>query len=84
MRFSTYTSGLGGNLRFLIQKYCKEVVVHKRAVHPNIVPCEGVAPNLFKFCMVTQWMPNEQILSWIGKYPEVNRLELVYSNTLAI
>ena len=44
--------------------------------HPNILSIEGVAPKLFEFCMVSRWMPNGDILEYITKYPEVNRLEL--------
>ncbi|KAF9646872.1 kinase-like protein [Thelephora ganbajun] len=60
------------------KKYCKEVIVRKRAKHPNILSIEGVAPKLFEFCMVSEWMPNGNILEYITKHPAVDRLELVY------
>ena len=53
------------------------MVVCKRAKHPNILSIEGVAPRLFEFCMVSRWMENGNILSFVTKYPAVNRLELV-------
>jgi len=52
-------------------------VVSKRVDHPNILPIEGVAPELFKFCMVFRWMERGDILEYVGKNPEINRLDLV-------
>jgi hypothetical protein len=62
--------------RSFVQKYCKEVILLKRANHPNILSIEGVASKLFEFCMVSQWMPNGRILEYVGKHPGANRLEL--------
>lgn len=84
MRSSPDITGLGGNLRPSAQKYCKYVIVQKRAVHPNIVPFEGVAPKLFGFCTVTQWMEHENILKYIGEFPGANRLDLVCFSVSAI
>ncbi|KAF9643164.1 kinase-like protein [Thelephora ganbajun] len=49
--------------------------------HPNILSIEGVAPKLFKFCMVSQWMERGNILEYVRKYPEVDRLELLIGVT---
>ena len=65
------------NWRFFVQKYCKELIVCKRAKHPNILSIEGVAPMLFEFCIVSQWMVNGNMVGYVTKYPGVNRLELV-------
>lgn len=46
-------------------------------MHPNILSIEGVAPKLFEFCMVSQWMANGSILAYVTKHPGANRLELV-------
>ena len=62
---------------FLIQKYCKEVIVCKRVKHENILSIEGVARDLFEFGMVSQWMENGDLLSYALKHPGANRLELV-------
>ena len=45
--------------------------------HPNILSIEGVAPGIFKFCMVSRWMVHGNILDYVNKYVDVNRLELV-------
>ena len=57
--------------------FCKEVIVCKRMDHPNVLSIEGVAPELFEFCMVSRWMVNGNILDYAKKYTDVNRLELV-------
>ncbi|KAF9647956.1 kinase-like protein [Thelephora ganbajun] len=63
------------------KRYCKAVIVLKRANHPNILSIEGVAPKLFKFCVVSQWMPNGGLLGYVTKHPGVNRLELLIGVT---
>ena len=65
-----------------MQKYCKEVIVCKRASHENILTIEGVARDLFKFCMVSQWMDNGELLKYAIKNPGVNRLDLVRPNPI--
>jgi serine/threonine protein kinase len=45
--------------------------------HPNILSIEGVAPELFEFCTVSQWMENGNILEYVGKHPGADRLQLV-------
>jgi len=63
------------------KKYCKEVIVCKRVKHPNVLSIEGVAPKLFEFCMVSQWMVNGNLLSYVEKYVGANRLELLVGVT---
>ena len=74
---SPSATGLLVDRRFFAQKYCKEVIVCKRMEHPNILSIEGVAPGLFEFCMVSQWMLNGDMLAYVAQHPGVNRLELV-------
>lgn len=57
--------------------YCKEVVVWKRLKHANILTIEGVAPKLFEFCMVSQWMANGNLLQYVKMHTGASRLELV-------
>jgi len=52
-------------------------LVRKRMNHPNVLSTEGVAPGLFEFCMVSQWMANGSVLDYVRRYTGVNRLELV-------
>lgn len=60
-----------------MQQYCKEVIVCKRVKHTNILTIEGVARHLFEFGMVSKWMENGDLLNYVGKNPEVDRLDLV-------
>ena len=48
-----------------------------RMNHPNVLSIEGVAPELFEFCMVSRWMENGTISEYVKQYVGVNRLELV-------
>ena len=48
-----------------------------RMKHLNVLSIEGVAPELFEFCMVSRWMENGRISDYVKKYVGVNRLELV-------
>ena len=63
-----------------MQRYCKEVIVWKRAVHENILAIEGVARDLFQFSMVSRWMENGDLLKYVKANPGVNRLDLVRPN----
>ena len=51
--------------------------VWKRVSHPNVLMIEGVAPDLFEFCMVSQWMVHSNILDYTEKHAGADRLELV-------
>ena len=45
--------------------------------HPNLLPIEGVAPQISKLSMVYRWMVNGNVPQYLGRYPETNRLGLV-------
>ncbi|KAF9646900.1 kinase-like protein [Thelephora ganbajun] len=62
------------------KRYCEAVIALKRANHPNILPIEGVARELFEFCMVSQWIPGG-LMGHVEKCPEANRLELLIGVT---
>jgi len=61
--------------------YCKAAIVSKRMNHPNVLSIEGVAPELFRYGMVSQWMSNGDMLDYVTRHPEVNRLELLIGVT---
>ena len=62
--------------------YYREVIISKRMTHPNILSTEGVRPDLFEFCMISRWMEHGDIMQYVKKQPEVDRLKLVCSNSL--
>ena len=59
------------------QKYCWEAITSRQEKHPNILSIEGVAPRLSRFCVVSEWMVNGNIMEYVRKYQKVNRLDLV-------
>lgn len=59
-----------------MQRYCKEVIVWKRAIHVNILAIEGVAENI-EFSMVSPWMNDGDLLEYVKNNPRTNRLDLV-------
>ena len=63
-----------------MQKFCKEVVAWKTLQHPNVLPLIGVTMTDTQFTMVSDWMVNGNINSFVKTYPDVNRLELVSSS----
>lgn len=49
----------------------------KRLNHPNILLCYGASMNASRFCVVSPWVENGDVLSYTRKNPETNRLRLV-------
>ena len=54
--------------------------------HPNVVPTFGATTEIAEFCVVAPWMPEGELLEYLGKYPGANRAEIVRPvlSTLAI
>jgi len=67
------------SLESLPQRYCKEVTVCTRIRHENVLSIEGVAPDLFEFCMVSKWMGNGNMLNYVRTQEQVDRANLVSS-----
>ena len=69
------------------QKFYEEVVVWKRLQHPNIVPCLGVPTGKRPpFEIVCSWMENGKITDYVGKNPDVDRINLVsgFASTVTV
>ena len=45
--------------------------------HPNVLPLIGVMMSETKFAMISEWMVNGNINSFVKAHPDVDRLELV-------
>ncbi|EIN03685.1 kinase-like protein, partial [Punctularia strigosozonata HHB-11173 SS5] len=56
--------------------FCREAVVWKRLIHPNIVPFIGVEPRN-QACIVSEWMDNGDIMSYLEDHPRANRIDLI-------
>jgi len=62
------------------QEFYHEMVRWKYISHPNIIPFLGVLeelPGPPRFCIVSPWLENGNILEYLSKSPNVNRFELL-------
>ena len=61
------------------KQLCREVLIWKRLSHPNILPLLGVSvsksPQYFR--IISEWMPNGNVMEYIKSDPQTNRLRLV-------
>ena len=66
------------------QRLCREIISWKHLSHPNILPLLGVSvsTNPRRFRILTEWMPNGNVIQYAISNPEANRLRLV--NLLAV
>ncbi|KAF9651826.1 kinase-like protein [Thelephora ganbajun] len=69
------------DLQHIGKKYCKEVMICRRIRHENVLNIEGVAPELFDFCMVSKWMDNGNMLQYVRARKEVDRRSLLLGIT---
>ncbi|KAF9649125.1 kinase-like protein, partial [Thelephora ganbajun] len=60
-----------------IKRFCKEVVTWKTLRHPNVLPLMGVTMTEKRFVMMSEWMENGNINTFIKTHDDVNRLELL-------
>jgi len=65
----------------IIQGFCKEVVIWKYLSHPNILPFIDATlvtePKCERFEIVSEFMENGDIVTFIKNNADVKRLELV-------
>lgn len=59
------------------QDFCREAVTWRQLRHPNIIPLVGVTVNSRRFAMVSEWMENGNVMEFIGKDQNANRIEFV-------
>lgn len=59
---------------YKIKRYYKEITIWKRLDHPNVVPTLGAEPSFAEFCVVAPWMPGGDLLQFLNRHPEANRL----------
>ncbi|KAF9496004.1 hypothetical protein BDN71DRAFT_1446698 [Pleurotus eryngii] len=67
-----------GNTHNIIRRFQREVEIWRRLRHPNIVHFLGIAYIEDQLMMVSRWMDNGTSTEYIDKYPNVNRLQLLY------
>jgi len=60
-----------------LQRFCREGVAWKHLRHPNILPLLGVTMGEHRFALVSEWMENGNINSFIERDHSINRAGLV-------
>lgn len=60
------------------QLFYKEAVIWRRLSHENVLSFLGAAsPTLYPLALVSVWMENGDIITYVLAHPEANRLSLV-------
>ncbi|KAF9648137.1 kinase-like protein [Thelephora ganbajun] len=63
----------------VFKRLCREIIGWKHLSHPNILPLLGVSvltdPHCFR--ILTEWMPNGNVMRYARSNPEANRLRLL-------
>lgn len=56
-------------------------MIWRQLEHPNILPCFGISDDVFypQLAMISPWMPNGHLISYLSKNPSVKRIDLVSS-----
>ncbi|KAF9552975.1 kinase-like protein [Agrocybe pediades] len=69
----------GSDRETLFKDFCSEVLVWHQLRHPNILPFIGADLDLFpgRFCFVSPWMNNGDIMSYLKKHPDHDRFKAV-------
>jgi serine/threonine protein kinase len=63
------------------QRLCREIISWKHLSHRNILPLFGISVSKDPrgFCILTEWMPNGNVIQYARVNPEANRFRLVSS-----
>ncbi|KAJ3970303.1 hypothetical protein EV361DRAFT_776213, partial [Lentinula raphanica] len=61
------------------KQFCREALIWRQLKHPNILPLLGVQLDMFypSFCLVSPWMANKDIITYLKKNPEHDFLTIV-------
>ncbi|KAK7462966.1 hypothetical protein VKT23_007547 [Stygiomarasmius scandens] len=63
----------------IIAAFCHEALIWRQLHHPNVLPFLGVNVDLFRpgFCLVSPWMSNGNIISFLKSHPEHDRIRCI-------
>jgi len=64
-------------LRKIINRFCKEVVMWRFLRHPNVLPLIGASMSENRFAMVSKWMPYGNINEFVKAHPEAKKYKLL-------
>jgi len=71
---------VGYSLKWGLQGFSTEVVTWRQLSHPNVLPFYGVFHlnnNRSRVCLISPWMENGNIVQFLSKFPDANRIKLV-------
>ncbi|KAF9063268.1 kinase-like domain-containing protein [Rhodocollybia butyracea] len=57
--------------------FCNEALLWRQLRHPNILPFFGVNTTLFGFCLVSPWMSNGDIVTYLKNHPDHGRRSVI-------
>ncbi|KAK0439972.1 kinase-like domain-containing protein [Desarmillaria tabescens] len=57
--------------------FCREALVWRNLQHPNVLCVIGINEDLFhpSFCLISPWMKNGNIISFLSQHPEHNQCQ---------
>jgi hypothetical protein len=63
------------------EEFAHEALVWKQLYHENILPFLGVNLHIFfpSFSLISPWMEKHNVMSFLQKYPDFDRLKIVRS-----
>ncbi|KAH8832256.1 kinase-like domain-containing protein [Flagelloscypha sp. PMI_526] len=69
-----------GHKERVIKEFCKEALIWRQLKHSNVLPFLGVTETLFprNFCLVSPFMNNGNVMSFLEVNPTHNRLSFVW------
>ncbi|KAG8794229.1 hypothetical protein FRC12_000081 [Ceratobasidium sp. 428] len=67
-----------------LKRIAWELYTWSRCQHPNVANLLGLAEFRDRIAMVSAWMENGDLRTYLKKYPYVDRFDLVYIDTLMI
>jgi serine/threonine protein kinase len=65
------------------QKFVKEAAILSLLQHRNLVPFIGVIYKPSRFCIITMWMDNGDVLKYVNTHPDTSRISLVRRSSSA-
>ncbi|KAG6818581.1 hypothetical protein H0H93_003796 [Arthromyces matolae] len=67
-------------IEHVLKQFAKEAILWGQLSHPNILPIFGLfrLTHTTRVCLVSQWMENGDITTYLKRKPDAHRLQLTY------
>ncbi|KAF8076963.1 kinase-like domain-containing protein, partial [Lyophyllum atratum] len=60
-----------------LQKFAAEAILWGQLSHPNLLPIFGLYQYTTRLCLISPWMENGDVISFLREHPQSNRLLLI-------